>query len=86
MYNVIGRIIELILDLVITAATGRRSLLTLTQPAYFTIHCRAIAHDKQSIRAQIILASENPRLSSLPRRRSDLTARYLSTNYRMLAR
>lgn len=41
------------------------------------IHCRAIAHDKQSIGAQIILADENPRLSSLPCRRSDLTARYL---------
>jgi len=50
------------------------------------IHHRAIAHDKQSICAQIILVDENPRLSSLPRRRSDLTARYLPTDYRKLAR
>lgn len=58
------------------AATGR--LLTLAR-AYFIIHLhRAVAYDKQSIRAQIIFAAENPRLSSLPRRGSNLTARYLT--------
>lgn len=65
------------------AATGR--LLTLAR-AYFMIHRHAVAYDKQSIRAQIIFAAENPRLSSLSRRRSNLTARYLATDYRKLAR
>lgn len=63
--------------------TGR--LLTLAR-AYFMIHRHAVAYDKQSIRAQIIFAAENPRLSSLSRRRSNLTARYLPTDYRKLAR